>query len=153
MSRRAAQLDRAIASSPARPRTVLNAGHSKTAVSVYSAAYAAASRLRYAWTRRAFNESMPAAAPPGDGRDGCEQARATTKNEAMATRMEVRYAGPLRFKRPDLEGADAFLARLTQAAGSADVMHAYLGSQPAELTELARRHRAALAEFGTIARR
>ena len=74
-------------------------------------------------------------------------------NEALATRMEVRYAGPLRFKRPDLETAETFLARLTDAAGSADVMHAYLGSQPGELTELAGRHRAALPELGTVARR
>lgn len=74
-------------------------------------------------------------------------------NEAMATRMEVRYAGPLGFKRPDLEPAEGFLARLTAAAGAADVMHAYLGSQPVELTELAGRHRAALPELGTVARR
>src|SRR5438132_4831332 len=38
-----AQLLRAIAPSSAGPRTVLNAGHSKTAVSVYSAAYASGS--------------------------------------------------------------------------------------------------------------
>jgi len=34
------QLPRAIAASSVGPRTVLNAGHSNTAVSVYSAAYA-----------------------------------------------------------------------------------------------------------------
>ena len=72
-------------------------------------------------------------------------------NEAVATRMEVHFAGPLRFKRPDLEPAAGFLARLTEAAGSADVMHAYLGSQPAELTELAGRHRAALPELELVA--
>ena len=74
-------------------------------------------------------------------------------NEAMATRMEVGYAGPLRFKRPDLETADAFLARLTDAAGTADVMHAYLESLPTELTELAGQHSAALTGPGTVARR
>ena len=74
-------------------------------------------------------------------------------NEAMATHMEVRYAGPLRFKRPDLETADAFLTRLTEAAGPADVMRAYLDSQPAELAELAGQHSAALAAPGTCARR
>lgn len=74
-------------------------------------------------------------------------------NEAMATRMEVRYAGPLRFERPDLEPADSFLTRLTAAAGAADVMHAYLGSQPVELTELVSRHRAALSEPGAGVRR
>lgn len=74
-------------------------------------------------------------------------------NEAIATRMEVSYAGPLRFKRPDLEPADSFLTRLTAAAGTADVMHAYLGSQPVELMELAGQHRAALPELGTVARR
>ena len=58
-------------------------------------------------------------------------------NEAMATRMEIRYAGPLRFGRPDLEAADGFLSRLTEATGNARVMHAYLGSQPAELRKLA----------------
>ena len=43
MSLREAQFSRAIAASPVGPRTVLNAGHSNTAVSVYSAAYACGS--------------------------------------------------------------------------------------------------------------
>src|SRR5213079_95297 len=43
-----AQLLRAIAASWAGPRNVLKAGHSNTAVSVYSAAYAWGSWLRYA---------------------------------------------------------------------------------------------------------
>ena len=43
MSLREAQFSRAIATSPVGPRTVLNAGHSNTAVSVYSAAYACGS--------------------------------------------------------------------------------------------------------------
>src|SRR6476620_5442847 len=60
MSRNEPQLSRAIAASPARPRTVLNAGHSNTAESVYSAPYAAASCFRYASTTRAFSESIPA---------------------------------------------------------------------------------------------
>jgi hypothetical protein len=55
-----AQLLRAIASSSAEPRTVLNAGHSKTALSVNSAAYARGSLVRYARTSCAFSESTPA---------------------------------------------------------------------------------------------
>lgn len=58
-------------------------------------------------------------------------------NEALATRMEVRYAGPLRFRRPDLDTADAFLARVTEVSGLATVMRAYLASKPTELTALA----------------
>ncbi|MDP8922377.1 MAG: hypothetical protein M3O34_05810, partial [Chloroflexota bacterium] len=74
-------------------------------------------------------------------------------NEAMATRMEVRYAGPTRFDRPDLVGVDSFLNRLSEAAGSGEVMRAYLESQPGELSELAGRHRAALPELETAVRR
>jgi len=93
MSFRDAQLLRAIAASSVGPRTVLNAGHSKTAVSVYSAAYASASWLRYARTRRAFNESMAAVASPADGRAGGAQARhamprdTTALMEALMTRV------------------------------------------------------------------
>src|SRR5215216_2571565 len=89
MSRRDAQLLRAMAASSAGPRTVLNAGHSKTAVSVYSAAYACGSRLRYARTSRAFNESMPAFAWPADGRGGCEQPRPTMKSETKIVALKV----------------------------------------------------------------
>src|SRR5437762_13496685 len=70
-----AQLLRAIAASWAGPRTVLKAGHSNTAVSVYSAAYAWGSWLRYARTNAAFNESMPAVASPADDRTEGRQAR------------------------------------------------------------------------------
>src|SRR5687768_13664593 len=60
MSLRAGQLLRAMASSPARLRTVLKAGHSNTAVSVNTAAYFRGSRLRYASVRRTFSVSIPA---------------------------------------------------------------------------------------------
>jgi len=92
MSRKDAQLLRAIAASRAGPRTVLNAGHSKAAVSVYSAAYARGSRLRYASTRRAFNESMPALASRTDGRGGPEQARPAMHSDAMRTMMDALMA-------------------------------------------------------------
>src|SRR5688500_7341934 len=84
-----AQLLRAIASSPARPRTVLNAGHSKTALSVYSAAYAPGSRSRYAWTTRAFSESTAALASLADDRGAGEHATPDAKSEMMATPMDV----------------------------------------------------------------
>src|SRR2546425_4949265 len=83
-----AQFSRAIAASAVGPRTVLNAGHSNTAVSVYNAAYACASWLRYAWTIRAFNESMPAVASPADGRDGCAQARHEMPRDKVAALID-----------------------------------------------------------------
>lgn len=96
MSSRAAQLLRAIASIPARPRTVLKAGHSKVALSVYSAPYARGSRVRYASTRRALSESMPALASLVDRRGDCEQAALATKPVIATALMNV-FTGRYRF--------------------------------------------------------
>ena len=60
MSRSVRQLSRAIASSPAGPRALLNAGHSNTALSAYNAPYARGSAARYARAVRALRESMRA---------------------------------------------------------------------------------------------
>src|ERR671914_675409 len=86
MSARVAQLLRAIASNPLRPRTVLKAGHSKTALSVNSAAYVRGSRARYAWTRRPFTESIPT--PLADEAGGaCEHVTPRRRSETRQTPM------------------------------------------------------------------
>src|SRR6266705_4727891 len=90
MSLSDAQLLCAIAASWAGPRTVLKAGHSNTAVSVYSAAYAWGSWLRYSRTNAAFNESMPAVASTADDRTGGRQARPTMQRKTTATLAEAR---------------------------------------------------------------
>src|SRR5687768_1637768 len=92
MSLRVAQLLRAIASIPARPRTVLKAGHSKIALSVYSVPYAWGSRVRYACTRRRFSESMPAVASVADSRRDEEQAALRVKRVIAATPRDLMTA-------------------------------------------------------------
>lgn len=73
-------------------------------------------------------------------------------DEAMATLMETRYAGPSRFARPDVQEVQGFLDRLIGAAGAGAVMGDYLHSQPYELGALAESHRASLPELEVVAR-
>jgi hypothetical protein len=67
-------------------------------------------------------------------------------DEAMATAMETRFAGPPPRPRPDLDAAQRFLDRLMAVAGQADVMRAYLDSRPADLKAMVESHRAELAD-------
>ena len=101
------------------------------------------------WTQRLTSEQ--GIWQPLDDTDGLPHP-AYLLNEAMATQMEVRYAGPTKFKRPDLDGANGYLARLSETAGSADVMEAYLRSRPGELHELAEQHQAARVDAGALPR-
>lgn len=73
-------------------------------------------------------------------------------DEAMAALMETRYAGPPRFSRPEVDQAQAFLARLMEVAGPREVVRGYLDSQPDELAALIAAHRAQLPEQGVYAR-
>jgi hypothetical protein len=72
-------------------------------------------------------------------------------DEAMATLMETRYAGPSRFARPDLLEVQRFLDRLIGVAGAGTVMGDYLHSQPYQLGALAEAHRASFPELEPIA--
>jgi hypothetical protein len=73
-------------------------------------------------------------------------------DEAMATLMENRYAGPSRFARHDLEDVQQFLDRLIGVAGTGAVLNNYLHSQPYEIGELAEAHRSSFPELETMAR-
>lgn len=73
-------------------------------------------------------------------------------DEAMATLMETRYAGPSRFARPDLQEVQGFLDRLIGVAGADAVMGDYLYSQPYELGQLAEAHRSSFPELEIVAR-
>jgi len=73
-------------------------------------------------------------------------------DEAMATLMETRYAGPAKFPRSDLDEVQGFLDKLIGVAGSSVVMTEYLQSQPYEIGNLAETHRASFPELEPIAR-
>jgi len=68
-------------------------------------------------------------------------------DEAMATTMENRYAGPSKFPRPELEEVQGFLGRLMGVAGTSAVMGDYLHSQPYDIGALAEAHRASFPEL------
>jgi len=73
-------------------------------------------------------------------------------DEAMATLMETRYAGPSKFPRPDLDQVEGFFDKLIGVAGSGTVMTDYLHSQPYEIGTLAETHRASFPELEPMAR-
>jgi len=68
-------------------------------------------------------------------------------DEAMATLMETRYAGPAKFARPELQEVQQFLDHLMGVAGTGEVMHDYLLSQPYEMGTLAEEHHADFPEL------
>jgi hypothetical protein len=72
-------------------------------------------------------------------------------NEATATLMETRYAGPSRFAAKDVDQVRRFLEHLMQVGGPDDVMRPYLASQPAGLVALVDQHRASLPELQPVA--
>jgi hypothetical protein len=72
-------------------------------------------------------------------------------DEAMATLMETRYAGPSRFARPDIDEVRQFLDRLMAVAGPDEVMRQYLQSQPYQLGALTEAHRDSFPELEPIA--
>jgi hypothetical protein len=73
-------------------------------------------------------------------------------DEAMATLMETRYAGPARHMRPELAEVQAFLNKLMAVANHDAVLRAYLGSEPDQLAMLAQAHRAHFPELEATAR-
>ena len=73
-------------------------------------------------------------------------------DEAMATLMETRYAGPSPYVRGDLAGGHGFLGRLMGVAGSDAVLHQYLDSRPYEIGALTEAHRASFPELEVVAR-
>jgi hypothetical protein len=73
-------------------------------------------------------------------------------DEAMATLMETRYAGPSRFARHELDEAQQFLDRLIGVAGANAVLGDYLRSQPYEIGELAEAHRDSFPALEIVAR-
>lgn len=73
-------------------------------------------------------------------------------DEAMATLMETRYAGPSRFARRDVLDVQAFLGRLMVLAGSPAVVRPFLESRPYELGTLAEVHRDSFPELEVVAR-
>ena len=73
-------------------------------------------------------------------------------DEAMATLMEMRYAGPSPYTRADLLEVTQFLGRLMGVAGSEAVLRQYLESRPYELGALTEAHRASFPELAIVAR-
>jgi len=73
-------------------------------------------------------------------------------DEAMATLMETRYAGPSRFARPELDEVQRYLGRLMSVAGPTDVIREYLDSQPFHLVALTEAHRSSFPELEVVAR-
>ena len=73
-------------------------------------------------------------------------------DEAMATLMETRYAGPSRFARADLAEVQHFLDRLMGVAGRGVVLRDYLESRPYELGALTEAHRSSFPELEIVAR-
>lgn len=73
-------------------------------------------------------------------------------DEAMATLMETRYAGPSPYARGDLLEVTTFLGRLMGIAGSEAVFRQYLESRPYELGALTEAHRASFPELQVVAR-
>jgi len=73
-------------------------------------------------------------------------------DEAMATYMETKYAGPSQFARADLQEVQRFIGRLIGVAGNQTVMQQYLDSRPYEIGELAEAHRSSFPELDIVAR-
>ena len=73
-------------------------------------------------------------------------------DEAMATYMETRHAGPSPFARHDLDEVRRFLERLMDVAGSDTVMRSYLESRPYELGALVEAHRSSFPDLEIAAR-
>lgn len=73
-------------------------------------------------------------------------------DEAMATLMETRYAGPSRHTRPELTEVQGYLGKLMTVANRDDVLRAYLGSEPDALAQIAEKHRAHFPELEALAR-
>jgi hypothetical protein len=73
-------------------------------------------------------------------------------NEAMATLMETRYAGPSRFVQKDVEEVRVFLEHLMAVSGPEDVMRTYLDSQPDGFVAVVDAHRNSLPELEALAR-
>jgi hypothetical protein len=73
-------------------------------------------------------------------------------DEAMATLMETRYAGPSRFARGDVVEVQRFLGKMMDLVGSAAVLRPFLESRPYELGALAEAHRDSFPELEIVAR-
>ena len=73
-------------------------------------------------------------------------------DEAMATLMETRYAGPSQFARNDLQEVLGFLGRLMGVAGQGTVVRQYLESRPYELGALTEAHRSSFPDLEVVAR-
>lgn len=73
-------------------------------------------------------------------------------DEAMATMMETRYAGPSPYAQPDQVEAQRFLQKLMSVAGAPQVMSDYLESQPYRLSQHVEAHRASFPELEIVAR-
>jgi len=73
-------------------------------------------------------------------------------DEAMATYMETKYAGPSQYARPDLLEVQSFIGKLIGVDGNQAVMQQYLDSQPYEIGALAEAHRSSFPELELVAR-
>ena len=73
-------------------------------------------------------------------------------DEAMATLMETRYAGPSKHARPELTEVQGYLDKLMSVASRDDVLRAYLGSQPDALVQITQSHRSQFPELEVLAR-
>lgn len=74
-------------------------------------------------------------------------------DEAMATMMETRYAGPSRFARPELDEVQRYLGKLIGVTEPGEVVRQYLGSHPEQLVSLTAAHRASFPELEPTAQR
>ncbi|MFN8636251.1 MAG: hypothetical protein U0893_20575 [Chloroflexota bacterium] len=74
-------------------------------------------------------------------------------DEAMATLMETRYAGPSRFARPELDEVQRYLGKLIGLTEPGEVVGQYLGSHPEQLVQLTATHRASFPELEPTAQR
>jgi len=73
-------------------------------------------------------------------------------DEAMATMMETRYAGPSPMARRELDEVQTYLSRLMTLAGPAEVLETYLASEPHELEVLTEEHRSSFPDLEPLAR-
>lgn len=127
---------------------VHEAWHAMPRIATWSDTGGGSFRASGFWTQE--KRSGPRAWMPVENR-GDLPFEAYLLNEAMATLMETRYAGPSRFAQKDVEQVRRFTEHLMQVSGPAEVLRPYLESRPAGLVALVDQHRASLPEIQPIA--
>jgi len=73
-------------------------------------------------------------------------------DEAMATLMETRYAGPSSMAHRELDEVQAYLKKLMAVSRPSDVLASYLASAPEQLEVLTESHRSTFPELELVER-